>query len=95
MDESIQLNLSLRLEELKTEFRKHYEAEEADKLNLITKLDKSLILFKTLKSNSEKLEFQLSEQLTLTEKYLNFIKALLLFISLLVIIQVFCIFWKF
>lgn len=95
LDESIQLNLSLRLEELKTEFRKHYEAEEADKLNLITKLDKSLILFKTLKSNSEKLEFQLSEQLTLTEKYLNFIKALLLFISLLVIIQVFCIFWKF
>ena len=95
LDESIQLNLSLRLEQLKTEFRKHYEAEEADKLNLITKLDKSLILFKTLKSNSEKLEFQLSEQLTLTEKYLNFMKAFLLFISLLVIIQVFYIFWRF
>ena len=78
LDESIQLNLSIKLDQLRNELRKCYETEEADKLNLITKL-----------------EFQLSEQLTLTEKYLNFIKALLLFISLLVIIQVFCIFWKF
>ena len=95
LDESIQLNLSIRLEQLETEFRKHYKAEEAGKLNLVTKLDKSLILFETLKSNSEKLQFQLSEQLTLTEKYLNFMKALLLFISLLVTIQVFHIFWIF
>ena len=95
LDESIQLNLSIRLEQLETEFRKHYKAEEAGKLNLVTKLDKSLILFETLKSNSEKLQFQLSEQLTLTEKYLNSIKALLLFMSLLLIIQVFHIFWIF
>ena len=89
LDESIQLNLSISLEQLKTEFRKRYEAEEADKLNLITKLNKSLILFETLKSNSEKSQFQLYEEFALTQKYL---KAVLLFTSLIAITQILNIF---
>ena len=74
------------------ELKKCYETEESDKFYLITKLNKSLKLLENLKSNSEKSQFQLDEQLALTEKYLNFIKALLLFTSLLSIIQIFYIF---
>ena len=95
LDESIQLNLSIKLDQLKTELRKRYKIEESEKLNLITKLDKSLKLFETLKSNSEKFQLELSEQLALTEKYLNFTKALLLVISLLAIIQIFDFFLSF
>ena len=74
IDESTQLNLFIKLDQLKTE------------------LNKSLKLLENLKSNSEKSQFQLDEQLALTEKYLNFTKALLLFTSLLAIIQIFDIF---
>lgn len=74
IDESTQLNLFIKLDQLKTE------------------LNKSLKLLENLKSNSEKSQFQLDEQLALTEKYLNFTKALLLFMSLLSIIQIFYIF---
>lgn len=72
--------------------KKRYEIEESDKLNLITKLNKSLKVLENLKSNSEKSQFQLNEQLALTEKCLNFTNALLLFMSLLAIIQIFDIF---
>ena len=92
IDESTQLNLFIKLDQLKTELKKRYEIEEFDKLNLISKLNKSLKLLENLKSNSEKSQFQLDEQLALTEKYLNFTKALLLFTSLLAIIQIFDIF---
>lgn len=74
IDESTQLNLFIKLDQLKTE------------------LNKSLKLLENLKSNSEKSQFQLDEQLALVEKYLNFTKALLLFTSLLAIIQIFDIF---
>jgi len=74
IDESTQLNLFIKLDQLKTE------------------LNKSLKLLENLKSNSEKSQFQLDEQLALTEKYLNFTKALLLFTSLLAILQIFDIF---
>ena len=74
IDESTQLNLFIKLDQLKTE------------------LNQSLKLLENLKSNSEKSQFQLDEQLAITEKYLNFIKALLLFTSLLSIIQIFYIF---
>ncbi len=77
IDESTQLNLFIKLDQLKTE------------------LNKSLKLLENLKSNSEKSQFQLDEQLALTEKYLNFTKALLLFTSLLAIIQIFDIFSAF
>ena len=92
IDESTQLNLFIKLDQLKTELKKRYEIEKSDKLDLITKLNKSLKLLENLKSNSEKSQFQLDEQLALTEKYLNFTKALLLFTSLLAIIQIFDIF---
>jgi len=74
IEESTQLNLFIKLDQLKTE------------------LNKSLKLLENLKSNSEKSQFQLDEQLAITEKYLNFTKALLLFTSLLCIIQIFYIF---
>lgn len=86
IDESTQLNLFIKLDQLKTELKKRYEIEESDKLNLITRLNKSLKLLDNLESNSEKSQFQLAE------KYLNFTKALLLFTSLLSIIQIFDIF---
>ena len=92
IDESTQLNLFIKLDQLKTELKKRYEIEESDKLNLITKLNKSLKLLENLKSNSEKSQFQLDEQLNIAEKYLNFTKALLLLTSLLAIIQIFDIF---
>lgn len=92
LDESTQLNLLIKLDQLKIELKKHYEIEESDKLNLITKLNESLKLLDNLKSNSEKSQFHLDEHLALTEKYLNFTKALLLFTSLLAIIQIFDIF---
>lgn len=92
IDESTQLNLFIKLDQLKTELKKRYEIEKSDKLDLITKLNKSLKLLENLKSNSEKSQFQLDEQLALTEKYLNFTKAFLLFTSLLAIIQIFDIF---
>jgi len=65
MDESVQLNLFIKLDQLKTELKKRYEIEESEKSGL---------------------------QLDLAEKYLNFTKALLVFSSLLVIIQIFEIF---
>ena len=74
IEESTQLNLFIKLDQLKTE------------------LNKSLKLLENLKSNSEKSQFPLDEQLAITEKYLNFTKALLLFMSLLSIIQRFYIF---
>lgn len=86
IDESTQLNLFIKLEQLKTELKKRYEIEESDKLN------KSLKLLENLQLNSEKSQFQLDEQLALVEKYLNFTKALLLFTSLLAVIQIFDIF---
>lgn len=89
IDESEQLNLLIKLDQLKTELKKRYEIEESDKLNLITKLNKSLTLLENLKLNSEKSQFQLDQRLALAEKYLNFTKALLLFTSLLTIIQIF------
>ena len=92
MDESTQLNLFIKLDQLKTELKKRYETEGSDKLNLITKLNKSLKLLENLQSNSETSQFQLDAQLALVEKYLNFTKALLLFTSLLAIIQIFDIF---
>lgn len=92
LDESTQLNLFIKLDQLKTELKKRYEIEESDKLNFSTKLNKSFKLLEDLKSNSEKFQFQLDEQLALTEKYLNFTKALLLLTSLLAIIQIFNIF---
>ena len=88
MDESVQLNLFIKLDQLKTQLEKRYEIEESEKLNLITNLNKSLKLLENFKSNSEKPGFQLDQQLALADKYLNFIKALLVFISLLAIIQI-------
>ena len=88
MDESVQLNLFIKLDQLKTQLEKRYEIEESEKLNLITNLNKSLKLLENFKSNSEKPGFKLDQQLALADKYLNFIKALLVFISLLAIIQI-------
>lgn len=88
MDESIQLNLFIKLDQLKTELKKRYEIEESEKLNLI----KSLKLLENFKSNLEKSQLQIDQQLALTEKYLNFTKALLISTSLLAIIQIFKIF---
>jgi hypothetical protein len=88
MDESVQLNLFIKLDQLKTQLGKRYEIEESEKLNLITNLNKSLKLLENFKWNSEKRGFQLDQQLALADKYLNFIKALLVFISLLAIIQI-------
>jgi hypothetical protein len=92
MDESVQLNLFIKLDQLKTQLKKHYEIEESEKLNLITNLNKSLKLLENFKSNSEKPGFQLDQQLALADKYLNFTKALLVSTSLLAIIQIFEIF---
>jgi hypothetical protein len=92
MDESVQLNLFIKLDQLKTQLRKHYEIEESEKLNLIINLNKSLKLLENFKSNSEKPGFQLDQQLALADKYLNFTKALLVSTSLLAIIQIFEIF---
>jgi len=92
MDESDQLNLFIKLDQLKTQLKKHYEIEESEKLNLITNLNKSLKLLENFKSNSEKPGFQLDQQLALADKYLNFTKALLVSTSLLAIIQIFEIF---
>ena len=88
MDESVQLNLFIKLDQLKNQLEKRYEIEESEKLNLITNLNKSLKLLENFKSNSEKLGLQLDQQLALAEKYLNFTKALLGFTSLLAIIQI-------
>jgi hypothetical protein len=33
MDESVQLNLFIKLDQLKTQLKKHYEIEESEKLN--------------------------------------------------------------
>ena len=38
IDESTQLNLFIKLDQLKTELKKRYEIEEFDKLNLISKI---------------------------------------------------------
>jgi hypothetical protein len=92
IDESVQLNLFIKLDQLKTQLKKHYEIEESEKLNLITNLNKSLKLLENFKSNSEKPGFQLDQQLALADKYLNFTKALLVSTSLLAIIQIFEIF---
>lgn len=92
MDESVQLNLFIKLDQLKTQLKKRYEIEESEKLNLITNLNKSLKLLENFKSNSEKSGLQLDQQLALAEKYLNFTKALLVSTSLLAIIQIFEIF---
>jgi hypothetical protein len=92
MDESVQLNLFIKLDQLKTQLKNHYEIEESEKLNLITNLNKSLKLLENFKSNSEKPGFQLDQQLALADKYLNFTKALLVSTSLLAIIQIFKIF---
>ena len=64
MDESVQLNLFIKLDQLKTQLEKRYEIEESEKLNLITNLNKSLKLLENFKSNSEKPGFQLDQQLT-------------------------------
>ena len=53
MDESTQLNLFIKLDQLKTELKKHYEIEESDKLNLITKLNKSLKLLENLEISKQ------------------------------------------
>ena len=92
MDESVQLNLFIKLDQLKNQLEKRYEIEESEKLNLITNLNKSLKLLENFKSNSEKPGFQLDQQLALADKYLNFTKALLVSTSLLAIIQIFKIF---
>ena len=92
LNESDQLNIFIKLDQFRTELKKRYEIEESDKLNLMTKLNKSLQLLENLKSNSEKSQFQLDQQLALTEKYLNFTKAVLVFTSFLAIIQIFDIF---
>ena len=70
IDESTQLNLFIKLDQLKTE------------------LNQSSKLLENLKSNSENSQFQLDKQVAITEKYLNFIKAILLFMSLVSIIQI-------
>lgn len=82
------LNLFIKLDQLKTEFKKRYKIEESDKLNLITNLNKLLKWLENLKPNSEKSWLQLDQQFALVEKSLNFTKALLLFMSLLAIIQI-------
>ncbi len=82
MDESVQLNLFINLDQLKTQLKKHYEIEEFEKLNLITNLNKSLKSLENFQANSEKSRLQLDQQLTLAEKYLNFTKAPLVSISL-------------
>ena len=92
MDESVQLNLFIKLDQLKTQLKKRSEIEESEKLNLITNLNKSLKLLENFKSNSEKSGLQPDQQLALAEKYLNFTKALLVSASLLAIIQIFDIF---
>ena len=88
-DESVQLNLFIKLDQLKTQLKKHYEIEESKKLNLITNLNKSLKLLENFKSNSEKSRLQLDQQVALAEKYVNFTKALLVSTSLLAITQIF------
>lgn len=88
LDESMQLNLFIKLDQLRAELKKRYEIEEFEKSNLIT----SLKLLENFKSNSEKSGLQLDQQVDLAEKYLNFTKALLLSTSLLAIIQIFEIF---
>lgn len=85
LDESIELNLFIKLDQLKTELKKRYKIEESEKLNLI----KSLKLLENFKSNLEKSQLQIDQQFALTEKYLNFTKALLISTSLLAIIQIF------
>lgn len=92
IDESVQLNLFIKLDQLKTQLKKRYEIEESEKLNLITNLNKSLKVLENFKSNSEKSWLQLDQQLALAEKYLNFTKALLVYTSLLAIIKIFEIF---
>jgi hypothetical protein len=92
MDESVQLNLFIKLDQLKTQLKKRNEIEESQKLNLITSLNKSLKLLENFRSNSEKSRFQLEQAVDLAEKYLIFTKALLVSTSLLVIIQIFEIF---
>lgn len=92
MDELVQLNLFIKLDQLKTQLKKRYEIEESEKLNLIISLNKSLKLLENFKSNSKKSQFQLDQQLALAEKYLIFTKALLVSTSLLAIIQIFEIF---
>ena len=62
------------------------EKEAKDQLK--TELNQSSKLLENLKSNSENSQFQLDKQVAITEKYLNFIKAILLFMSLVSIIQI-------
>ena len=88
MDESDQLNLFIKLDQLKTQLNKLNKIEESEKLNLITNSNKLLKLLENFNFNSEKSTLQLDQQLTLVEKYLNFTKALLGFTSLLAIYQI-------
>jgi len=50
MDESVHLNLFIKLDQLKTQLKNRYEIEESEKLNLITNLNKSLKLLENFKS---------------------------------------------
>ena len=95
MDESVQLNLFVKLDQLKTQLKKRYEIEESEKLNLITNLNISLKLLENSNSNSKKSGLQLDQQFVLAEKYLNFSKALLVSTSLLAILQILKIFLLF
>lgn len=92
LDETDQLNLFIRLNQLTTELKKLNKIEESEKFNLLTNSNKLLKLFENFNFNSEKSSLQLDQQLTLAKKYLNFTKALLGFTSLLAIIQIFDIF---
>jgi len=77
---------------LKTQLNKLNKTEESEKLNLTTNSNQLLKLLENFNLNSEKSSLQIDQQLTLAEKYLNFIKALLVFTSLLAIYQIFEIF---
>ncbi len=88
MDESDQLNLFIKLDQLEIQLNKLNKIEESERLKLITNSNKSLKLLENFNFNSEKSSLQLDHQLTLAEKYLNFTKALLGFTSLLAIYQI-------
>lgn len=77
---------------MKTQLNKLNKTEESEKLNLTTNSNQLLKLLENFNLNSEKSSLQIDQQLTLAEKYLNFIKALLVFTSLLAIYQIFEIF---
>lgn len=80
------------MDQLKTQLNKLNKTEESEKLNLTTNSNQLLKLLENFNLNSEKSSLQIDQQLTLAEKYLNFIKALLVFTSLLAIYQIFEIF---